>query len=79
MSDQPTCQTCPHFHETSTYYTQCRLNPPILGSDFNNWPIVTPNDWCGQHPQRQVVLSLKMQIFAQKLVQAQQSGLVTPR
>jgi hypothetical protein len=61
---RPTCNTCPYFARNAQQLQgpgECRKNPPtpfVLGIDpmkgpaiGSAWSHVTPNHWCGEHPQ----------------------------
>lgn len=55
-----TCKTCPWFSQNDYMREhnggECRRNAPVmfeLPGEYVVWPIVTPDDWCGEHPDRQ--------------------------
>lgn len=68
MSDA-TCKTCPRwFHTTLAHLdgtlqlnrAECRHGAPIVGLPWQDhypgaWPEVGPDDWCGEHPDRQII------------------------
>ena len=50
-----TCATCRYCYES-----ECRRNPPTAAAmiwrgspeGVRMWPVVDPDDWCGEHPMR---------------------------
>lgn len=49
------CNTCPYCHILlKEDKWQCRFNAPLLQPThiYGSWPLVRPDNWCGEHPDR---------------------------
>ena len=58
------CSQCVHFNlgqnagrEIQAEHGECRRYPPNIGSDgdgdsFYYWPVLSPDEWCGEFSQR---------------------------
>lgn len=48
------CETCRWWDRIDNECGLCRVNPPALIQDDvdGHWPIVEPDDWCGEHEER---------------------------
>ncbi len=58
------CLSCKHFNSESSEgrpmrpdYGECRRYPPKIGTDgdgdnFYYWPVLPPDEWCGEFAQR---------------------------
>lgn len=44
-SEHMKCKTCMWFAEKKGDIGRCRRHAPSM----NGWPVVTKNDWCGDH------------------------------
>jgi hypothetical protein len=81
MSDeyQPTCSDCPHYLGGQMTFGECRVNPPTK----DNWPAVSPHDWCSRHPQRLVALNVHIAIntkrHMERMAREESGGVVIPR
>lgn len=70
-----TCETCPFFYGfLESAQGDCRLQPPsaLQHNGAWEWPIVTRNAWCGQHPERAALAGrlstdVVMRVFADTL------------
>lgn len=66
---EATCKTCPaaSFSEDRPGYrvlsSECRRMPPaaVCNEDgesyYRAWPMVRPDDWCGEHPARKPTIA----------------------
>lgn len=49
--DPDTCVSCKYFDDTDTLACNCRRYPPT--NDEPRYPIVTGQDWCGEHDDKE--------------------------
>lgn len=44
------CDTCAFFDRHDNGIGQCRANSPTIDDQgLGAWPVVSPNDWCGEY------------------------------
>lgn len=61
---RPTCASCPYFDTgkiplVEGFPGKCRRKSPVFGHEdgYGRWWSVTAEDWCGDHPLMQAIIS----------------------